>query len=386
MPLKYTLPFFMLGVLSSPLAAAIEMAGVDFQGSGFLTLAAGTILNHAAAQPFGSYHCPCFLSDLAQGGVYQQGGVQWQPDTKLGLQGSAVFSPRFSVTGQIVARGAAGGQLDFEWLYADWKLNDKLTVQVGRKRLPLLYHSESQDVGMMYPWVHLAQQVYGWEIVNYNGLNVLYKDDWGDWSSAMNFFSGEEKVKNSRFWQMYNGLNTRTDSRWSNIIGLDLSLSKDWFDGRVAYIQSDIQNTDLFAADPLAFGVKTPQHIYSASLNADNQQWVVRTEFMYIDRRASYGEDFSQSYSLGYHLGHWLPMISFHNYYQALLAPDALLSEAHSTTSILLRYDISPVSAVKLQFDRWQNKADPAFFTANPNAVTPLGHVDLLTVSYDQVF
>jgi hypothetical protein len=39
-----------------------------------------------------------------------------------------------------------------------------------------------------------------------------------------------------------------------------------------------------------------------------------------------------------------------------------------------------------LQFDRWQNKADPAFFTANPNAVTPLGHVDLLTVSYDQVF
>ena len=32
---------------------------------------------------------------------------------------------------------------------------------------------------MAYPWVHLPGQVYGWEIVNYNGANLLYRDQWG---------------------------------------------------------------------------------------------------------------------------------------------------------------------------------------------------------------
>ena len=373
------------------LSAAVELAGVDFQGSGFLTLAAGTLLNGGVAQPSSGLRCPCFVTDFAQSGVYQQGGVQWQPDTKLGLQGSAVFNPRLSVTGQVVVRGAAGGQFDFEWLYADWKLNDKLTLQVGRKRLPLLYYSESQDVGLTYPWVHLAPQMYGWEVVNYNGLNMLYRDDWGDWSSSMNFFAGDETVKDSGYWKMYNGNNTRTNSRWSNILGADLVLNRDWFTTRLVYLQSSTQNTNPTAANPLAFSDKLPQHLYGISFNADSEHWVARAEFLYINRRASYGEDFSQVYGLGYRVGKWLPMVTYNNYYMVQRQDVAAglnpaQAEAHSTTSLLLRYDLSPVSAVKLQYDHWQNKAQQPFFTSTPNTAVPMGNLDLLTASYDRVF
>lgn len=375
--------------LNSPLTAAMDWAGIDFQGTGFLTLAAGMTLNGGVAQPNSGLNCPCFVSDYAQTGVYQQGGLQWQPDSKLGLQGSAVFNPRFSVTGQVVARGAAGGQLDFEWLYADWKLNDELTLQVGRKRLPLLYYSESQDVGMSFPWVHLAPQLYGWEIVNYNGLNVLYRDDWGDWSSSMNFFAGSETVKDNGYWKIYKGNNTRTDSRWSNILGADWVLNRDWFTARVGYLQSDIQNSDPLSATPLVLNNKTQQNLYTASLNVDSDHWVARAEFLYINRKASYGEDFSQMYGLGYRIGKWLPMLSYHNYEMVQRLDVGLhpsQSEAHSTTSMLLRYQLDDSSALKLQYDRWQNKAQLPFFAWSPNTSVPIGNVDLLTMSYDLIF
>ncbi|MDD4963932.1 MAG: hypothetical protein PHI11_08460 [Gallionella sp.] len=387
--LKLTTAILWLGMSSQ--SAAIELAGVNIDGSGFLTFAVGKTLNAGAAQPGSSFRCPCFVSDFAQTSVYQQGGVQWRPDTKLGLQGSAVFNPRFSVTGQVVARGAAGGQLDFEWLYADWKLNDELTLQVGRKRLPLLYYSESQDLGMSYPWVHLAPQMYGWEIVNYNGVNMLYRDDWGDWSSSMNFFAGDETVKDSGYWKLYNGGNTRTDSRWSNILGADLVLSRDWFTSRLVYLQSNIQNTNPFSTTPFVYNNKTPQNLYGISLNADADHWVARAEFLYINRKASYGEDFSEVYGLGYRVGKWLPMVTYNNYHMVqrldvAAGLDPAQAEAHSTTSLLLRYELNKSSALKLQYDRWKNNAQTPFFTATPNTSVPMGHLDLLTASYDLVF
>lgn len=395
MYLKKLFPILTLGILMliSPLGRAVELGGVDFRGSGFLTLAAGATLNGGAAQSSSGFNCPCFVSDYAQTGVYQQGGVQWRPDTKLGLQGSAVFNPRFSVTGQVVARGAAGGQLDFEWLYADWKLSDELTLQVGRKRLPLLAYSESQDLGMSYPWVHLPPQMYGWEIVNYNGINLLYRNDWGDWSSSMNFFAGDETVKDSGYWKVYKGANTRTDSRWSNILGADLVLNRDWFTTRLMYLQSDLQNTNPFSTTPLAFNTKTAQNLYGISLNADTEHWVARAEFLYINRKASYGEDFSELYGLGYRVGKWLPMLTYNSYHMVqrldvAAGLDPSQAEAHSTTSLLLRYELDNSSALKLQYDRWKNNAQMPFFTAksNTNTSIPMGHLDLLTASYDLAF
>lgn len=372
------------GLLSviAPSAQALEAGGIDFKGSGFMTLAAGTVLNSGAAQNASGYNCPCFISDYAHAGVYEKGGLQRKPDSKLGLQGTAAFSDRYSVTSQVVMRGADRGNVDMEWLYGSARLSNKLTLQVGRKRLPLFYYSETQDVGMSYPWVHLPPQLYGWEIVNYNGANVTYEDQWGDWSSTANVFTGSESVKDSGYWKMYNGKNTRTDSHWSKIAGAYLSLINGWLETRLLYIQSNIQNT---TPPMLDFGNNTRQKIYGISFNADYQQWVARSEFLYINRKESYGGDHSQLYGLGYHLGKWLPMVTYTNYHQSVLA-DQTQAEAHDTTSLLLRYSLTSFSALKLQYDRWQNHAQPQFFNATPNTANPAGTANLLSASYDVVF
>jgi hypothetical protein len=171
-------------------------------------------------------------------------------------------------------------------------------------------------------------------------------------------------------------------------LGADLTLGKDWFETRLVYIQSDIQNT---LPNSTTFNAKTPQSIYGVSLNAEFEHWVARSELMYINRKASYGEDFSQVLALGYRMGKLLPMVTYNNYRQAQrldvaanLNPNQ--SEAHSNTSLLLRYDLTTSSAIKLQYDHWKNKAQTQFFTAMPNTAVPMGSVNLLSASYDSVF
>lgn len=361
---------------------AEEIGGINFKGSGFLTLAAGGVLNQGSSQNASGYNCPCFISDYGEAGVYEKGGLRWRPDSRLGLQGTAAFSERYSLTTQVEARGSDNA-LDMEWLYGDIKLNNNLTLQAGRKRLPLFYYSESQDVGLSYPWVHLPPQVYGWEIVNYNGANLLYKDQWGDWSSNMNFFGGSENSKDSPYWKIYNGKNSRTESHWTSIAGTYFSLGNDWFEGRLLYIQSKIQNTTIVPV--LAIGPQTQQKIYGASFNIDHAQWVVRSEFLYINRKESYGGDHAQLLGLGYRFGKWLPMVAHANYRQSVTL-DQTQAEAHTTDSLSLRYDLTTSSDIKLQFDHWKNHAQPQFFTANPYTATPVGQVNLLTASYDMVF
>ena len=198
---------------------AEQIGGIEYSGSGFLTVAVGKMLGgtHANVE---DYNCPCFISDYAQAGVYDgRSSLQWKPDSKLGLQGSASYY-NYSVTAQVVARGATG-TADLEWLYGSYNVNDKITLQVGRKRLPMFYYSDVQDLGIALPWTHLPPGPYGWEAVNYNGVNVRYQDRWNNWSAPANLLAGNESNKDSGYWKIYNGRQSQTSIKWSNIIGGD---------------------------------------------------------------------------------------------------------------------------------------------------------------------
>lgn len=375
----------------APNGQAVELGGIDFKGSGFMTIAAGKVLGGGAAENSGGYNCPCFLSDYSNAAIYQQGSMNWLPDSKLGLQGTAAFNNSYSLTGQIMFRGVNGGKANLEWLYGTIRLNNNLTLQVGRKRLPLSYYSESQDVGQSYPWVHLPPQTYGWDAVNYNGVNLSYEEQWGNWTSGLNLFTGSETVKDNGYWRIYNGKNTRTDSRWSKIAGVNLNLSREWFETRLVYLQSDVQST---IPPTLEFGAPTRQKIYGISFMADYEKWVARSEFMYVNRKEYYGVDHTKLFGLGYRMGKYLPMVTYANYRQTISNENYLqtlgvgpgFAEKHSTTSVLLRYTLTSYSDLKLQLEHWQNQAQPEYFIAAPSSAGIFRGVNLLSASYDIAF
>lgn len=373
---------------------AEQDGGIQFSGSGFLTIAAGKMLSGTSGNVEG-YNCPCYLSDYAQDGIYDsRGGLQFQPDSKLGLQGSAAYN-NFSVTAQVVGRGATG-TADLEWLYGSYMVNDKITIQAGRKRLPMFYYSEVQDIGFVIPWVHLPSGPYGWEAVNYNGVNVRYQDRWGSWSATADLLAGGETNSNSGYWKIYNGRQSQSSIKWSNIVGANLTLTKDWFETRAVYIQSNTaENLTSNGWDPTTQtysqlpGVEYPparQQIYGIAFNADFQNWLVRTEFIQIVHPGLNYMDHAQLVGVGYHYGKWQPMATWSEYVGTVVTNGVLPTvtatsyyNMQQTVSLTIKYDLTDTSDLKIQYDDQTDHSDPLY---TPN----FGNAQLLTLAYDMVF
>ena len=377
---------------------AEQIGGIEYSGSGFLTVAVGKMLGgtHANVE---DYNCPCFISDYAQAGVYDgRSSLQWKPDSKLGLQGSASYY-NYSVTAQVVARGATG-TADLEWLYGSYNVNDKITLQVGRKRLPMFYYSDVQDLGIALPWTHLPPGPYGWEAVNYNGVNVRYQDRWNNWSATANLLAGNESNKDSGYWKIYNGRQSQSNIKWSNIIGGDLTLSRDWLETRAVYIQSDTQENyggTVWDSDPASPTYQTyipqsgpiyplaKQQIFGLAVNADFQNWLVRTEFIQINRPGLTWRDHAQLVGIGYRYGKWQPMLTWSEY-QGTVVTEGVIQPATPSYPILqplisltLRYDMTTTSDFKVQYDSLTDRSDlqnPAIY----------GNSRLLTFTYDSMF
>jgi len=368
-----------IALCAAGVAGAAEFGPVEASGSGFLSAVAGKVVRGQSnpATDLG-YACPCFISDYGQNGVYDRRGWQFGPDSRLGLQGTAsVEAGRYALTAQAVSRGSRRGAVDLEWMYATAAIDSDWTVQVGRKRLPLFLSSEVQDVGYALPWTHLAPQLYGWEVVNYNGASLSYRHPFGSWLANAQVLGGQETVRDSGYWQIYNGKGTRTDTSWRHITGFELKMSRDWFDVRAVLIQSTTQSRDVSAGET-AFSAPAHQRIHGLSFNADNGTWVARAEFLYIDRREDYGFDHAQLYAAGRRFGPLLAMVSYANYRQVVVAaPDT--SEGHSTRTAVLRYDLGESMALKLQYDIWRDRTAPNYTSMH-------GDVQLISIAFDKVF
>ena len=393
---NFTGTLFMVGLCINP-AVALEAETGDwgFAGSGFLTIGAGYMLGGTHGQVLDK-ECPCFIADYAQNAIYDgRGGLQFGPDTKLGLQGIATLpDPRFSVTAQVVVRGSENGNFDLEWLYGTFRLTDNTSLQVGRKRLPLFYYSDSQDVGFSLPWTHLPPQLYGWEVVNYNGINLQHRHRWGEWDMSANVLAGSEHAKDSGYWKIYNGQASQTDVDWKNILGVNAMFSKDWFETRLAYIQSStkIQNVNgvwdsatqslVPTTDPFLNGNVTRQRIYTVAVSADYADWLLSGEFLFIDRPGADFKDHANRLGVTRRFGEWEATFNISEYHsQAVtsMGADPQGQESHIDKSLTTRYFLTPQSDIKLQLDVQDDRG-------GVNWSPRYGDARLLTLAYDRIF
>lgn len=379
-----------LGLLVSPLLAQAE--GLDVSSSGFLSATVGKMLGGSEDGRMSDYQCPCFTSDYAQAGIYEgKGGLQWKPDSRLGLQTTlSLPDSGLHLTGQVVARGARDGDINLEWLYTTWRINDKYTLQVGRKRLPLFYYSDTQDVGFALPWTHLPPQVYGWEAVNFNGINMLYRDEWGDWTTTASLYAGSETRKESGYWKRSYGRNNRSDIQWGKIRGGYLAVARGNYEFRYSYMQSNSKIKTVTAGwnrstssyddkyidkDWYDYG---KQNLHGLALNADYGPLFLRTELLRFNYPDIFRRDEAYTVGVGYRLGKWQPMVT-HSRFRAYRStrPDRI--PGHSSQSLALRYDLDDSSAIKAQLDRQRDE--------NSAAIGPTtGDSRLITLSYDRVF
>ncbi len=367
----------LLGLCGAGLLGASAHAQA-WKSSGFASLVVGRS-SGACVSDVGmasAYQADCtrYIADWSHAGVYTQDWSASQ-ETRAGLQLTWTPTREWSATTQLTARTRPDQHLNLEWAYLSYTPSPSWTLQAGRKRLPLYFYSDFQDIGYAYNTVRPSPDVYGWDIVNYNGLSAAWRTELNGWNLRLEGLYGSETSRRNPYSRLVS--NDVLDLRWSGIMGLVAELEHDWFSARLSYIRSDFQQ-GLHGegwGELVDGSLKGRQSFVGLALNADPGSWVLRSELGRTKRPAvGYDADF-YLLTLGYRWGLWTPTIGVSHYKEKALAADYVPLDSRSML-LALRYELSTSSALKLQWDRVRDRG------AQPFA----GNANGWTVSWDLVF
>lgn len=87
----------------------------------------------------------------------------YAPDTRVGAQASATFSPRISGVVQVISQQRYDNTWTptVEWANLRFRVTDDFSVRAGRVVLPIFMLTDSRRVGYANPWVRPPVEVYG---------------------------------------------------------------------------------------------------------------------------------------------------------------------------------------------------------------------------------
>jgi len=329
----------------------------EMQISGFASLAAGKVVSGDR-----------YLADYPKAGFYDA-DLSFSPDTSVGIQTVANLNPQTSFIIQLVSHGANNYEMDLDWAYVNFILNPEVTLQAGRKRLPLYYYSDYFDIAYTYNWIRLPSDNYTWQITNYNGVSLVYEPNIGEWDALINVYTGrEDSQENDLLSALFT---TRVDETWKNMLGVVFELSKDWFDIRFTLMQGQLDRAigDVIVEENIKqqfAGISTNLFFENLSLLTEINRYERPTSDIYVD---------TAMLSIAYQIDQFTPHLTHSRLEQE---PNAARGdEEHSTSSIGLRWDFISNMALKIQYDRVRDKGQ---------VISIAGDANLLSVSLDMVF
>lgn len=307
-------------------------AAAELKLNGFGTVAVGTVIEGRE-----------FLADFPKTGLYDT-DLSLDPDTSLGLQLSSYFTSDFSLIAQVAVHGANDYDPDIDWLYLNYYLTPGLSVQAGRKRLPLYYYSDYFDVGYAYYWIRPPPDVYTWQITNYNGVSLLYEIALGQWDTSLSLYYGSEESEDNDLLGLL--FEASVDETWKNMVGIVGTAANDWLEVRFTHMQGliDRQISGVTVINDAR------QQFLGLSVNLTFDHLLILSEFNNYKQPDNDVEYDAYLLSLGYQVGELTPHVTRSGFKQKINALGN--DERHTTTSVGLRWDVVDNIAVKVQYDK----------------------------------
>lgn len=377
---KNILKFAAINLLLFPVLPSLAQdtgSDSDFKITGFLSVVGGKILsgnldaNYLGPTQINGNDCPCYTADWNNAGVYTK-NFSLKPESRVGIQ--ATYKPNANTTfvGQLASRGTDSTP-NIQWAYGGYKLDKNWEIQVGRKRIPLYYYSDFQDVGVSYPWVTPPPELYGWEATNYNGGSLRYNTNLGDANITASVFLGDEKVKDSLYYKLY--YPGKTETHWKKLAGGDIEVNSGVITARAVYLKADVSTINPgIALDTLA-----KLSAYGIALNADFDTWFILSELTQLKRDFTANQYTvtapAVTIGAGMRFGAWTPFINFAKYTEKTNDLTQYAPQSFKRSSITLRYDLGSSAAIKVQLDKNTDVSNN--FGGNNR---------LFRISYDRVF
>jgi len=360
---------------SGPALAQEPAADSALKLTGFMSVVGGRVLgsnlgaDYTGSPTIAGQQCPCYVADWHNAGVYDHSFALDQ-ESRAGIQAKYTVSRDLNLVAQIVIR-ATDFKPSVQWAYAAYAVDRNWEVQFGRKRIPLYFYSDFQDVGAAYPWVSTPPELYGWEAANYNGASVRYKNAIGDTNVTASMFAGGETVQDSKYYKL---LSTgATKIRWRNLVGGDVELSNGPLTVRGVYMQANINS-----ANP-AIGLDDHAHLkaYGIAANLDFDSWFVLSELTQQTR------DFdgyrittpAATVGAGYRFGAWTPFVNVAKYTERTSDSAAYQPISWTRSALTLRYDLDARSSFKAQVDHHKDRTRNFGDTVN-----------VVRLAYDRLF
>jgi len=310
-----------------------------------------------------------FLADYPNTGLYDD-DISFAPDSSFGVQLKTRSSDKLEFIIQLISHGAHEFQNEIDWAYINYNIDSELSLQMGRKRLPLYFYSDFYDLGFAYYWVRPPSDNYTWQITNYNGLSLVYEPELGHWDASFNLYLGREDDKENHLLTFL-ASNTPVDESWKNIIGFVAELSDDIFEYRFTIMFSQLhrQVGNIVLSDDVG------QLFYGFSFNARIDQFTFLSELNHYERSNDNIFVDTSMFSFGYKVGKTIPHITYSNLKQKQRAGNG--DEHHYTVSIGARHNLNKTTALKMQYDD----------TTDKGVTTPVvGDGKLLSFGVDFIF
>ncbi len=379
-------------LLGSGIAASLQSNSAhafDLQISGFGSVVATDLLQGESGAVAGRYTSPLYVGDWYNGGIYtKKNSVDLTQETRGGLQANLSLFSNFSAVAQVVGR-TVDKAVTLEWAYLSYKPINKITLQAGRKRLPLFYYSDYQDVGYAYTWIRTPQELYGWEITNYDGASARYQDTIAGISVSSSVFGGNSEKKKSGYFTVLQ--EPSVDVRWTNIVGADVELNYEWLTTRISYVQSDAQYKNEgseWADGNYSVDEKMKQRYYGIANNIEYESLLVLSEFNIAEKRnhPKNPENPTLDYTAtawslgaGYRWGDFTPFVNASKYSETTTTPEVYAYPwNYSAYSFTLRWDFAPKQDVKFHYVKLNDDSK--------NETKPMGNSQSVSVSYDFSF
>ncbi|BFM10298.1 hypothetical protein R50072_04510 [Simiduia litorea] len=321
------------------LATALSASG-EISFSGFTSINAGKVLSGTGVPQYDVP--PTFLADYPIVSSYDE-DWSFTPESLIGIQANANLAQGLTATAQLVGRGADDYNARLEWAYLSYDINDNWTFQAGKKRLPLFYYSDFYDVGYAYVWMRPPADTYTWQIFNYNGANLNYRDTWGEWAFGASVYGGNEDSKDNQLLSEFFFLEP-TREIWKDILGGVVTLSRDWLEVRLTHMQ--YTNKRYRSGVPVLWDGKDERQgkFYGMAVNGDFGNFFFLTELNRLDLGGNLD---TGMLTLGYRVGDYTPFVGYSTFKEDAEGDP----EDHNTTFLGLRWDFHSSAAFKIQYD-----------------------------------
>lgn len=303
-----------------------------------------------------------------------------------GLRGDVQFNHDFSASLQAISTRQTEGSYkpDIEWLYLKYDFGNEVSIRGGQLELPFLQGTELRYVGHSRLWVR--------PVVPNNGMG------------GFDTFRGAEIYHNSYIghydiqWNLSLGKpeHERGAINNSKVALVSAELEGDTSKVRLAFVKSDY---DAWSGEEAYSDVL---NMMSLEVESQHNNWVVNGGLV-TDTDERFLDEYLVYSSLGYRIGQLTPYIFWSRSVMgfetlALFGQDeAIYSELSSdpglqdvyidgkrrvkTYSLGVRYDLSPVLALKLQWEKQKEK--DIFFFNRPSSERAS---NIYTIVFEGVF